>query len=100
MGSLKYLVVLLVMLLVELHGNARFISFRSADPEHPIILSGKVTEAKTGKPIPFVNVGIFEKNIGTLSDPDGSFELTIPSQYAHDSIIFSSIGFRQRKIPV
>jgi hypothetical protein len=65
-----------------------------------IKISGKVIETKSRKPIPFVNIGIIEKNVGTLSDPDGSFEINFPLQYAHDSLIFSSIGFAKKKIPI
>jgi hypothetical protein len=42
--------------------NASFILLL-ATGQGTITLSGKVTEARTGKPIPFVNIGIFEKNI-------------------------------------
>jgi len=65
-----------------------------------IKISGKVIDRKTGLPIPYVNIGLFEKNIGTLSDPDGSFEITVPHQFKNDSIIFSSIGFDRSNVPV
>lgn len=65
-----------------------------------ITLSGKVVESGTGKPIPYCNIGLFEKNIGTLSDPDGSFELTIPNSNENDSVIFSSIGYEYKKLSV
>src|SRR5690606_35119523 len=35
-------------------------------------VTGKIVD-ENEKPIPYVNIGISEKNIGTLSDPDGSF---------------------------
>lgn len=88
------------LLLSATKGNAFRLLRPAADRQGAITLRGKVVEGKTGKPIPFVNIGVFEKNIGTLSDPDGSFELIIPSQYARDSVIFSSIGFNKKKLPV
>jgi len=63
-----------------------------------LYFSGKVVDAKTKQPIPFANIGILEKNIGTLSDPDGSFQLIVPRTLENDSIIFSSIGYVRRKI--
>ena len=71
------------------HANARNIT-----------ISGKVVDARTKNPIPFANIGILEKNIGTLSDPDGSFDLNVPAQFAYDSVLFSSIGFGSKKIPL
>jgi predicted choloylglycine hydrolase len=68
--------------------------------QNAITLSGKVVDVKSGKPIPFTNIGILSKNIGTLSDPDGSFELSVPFQHGNDSVVFSSIGFANKKIPI
>jgi hypothetical protein len=59
---------------------------------------GIVIDKQTRQPIPFVNIGFFEKNIGTLSDPDGSFELEVPHDLNYDSVIFSSIGYARQKI--
>src|SRR6267142_1827990 len=98
MRSLKYLA-LFFLFQLAIKGRACFAQIVTNSQETPIILSGSVIEGRTGKPIPFVNIGIVEKNIGTLSDPDGSFELTIPAQYVHDSVIFSSLGFNKRIIP-
>jgi hypothetical protein len=58
-----------------------------------IIWAGRVIDAETGAPIPYVNIGILNRNIGTLSDPDGSFELTIPAELSNERVIFSAIGF-------
>ena len=44
-------------------------------------------------------VGLFEKNIGTLSDEDGSFELIVPAGNK-DSVLFSSIGYKANGMSV
>ncbi len=64
------------------------------------VVSGKVIDSETGQGVPFVNIGFFAKNRGTLSDPDGSFELSVPTTLIRDSIIFSAIGYKREKIPV
>jgi CarboxypepD_reg-like domain len=63
-------------------------------------IRGKVIDEASKEPVPFANIGLFEKNIGTLSDPDGSFELTIPSDLKDEQIIFSSIGYDRRSVPI
>jgi hypothetical protein len=63
-----------------------------------ITIEGRVVDAMTKEPITFVNIGIVEYNIGTVSDYNGKFKLEYKS--AHDVIIFSSIGFESVKFTV
>ncbi|WP_439583947.1 carboxypeptidase-like regulatory domain-containing protein [Dyadobacter bucti] len=41
-----------------------------------VTLTGKVTDAKTGKPLPFANVFINNSSIGTNADENGNYRLT------------------------
>lgn len=61
-------------------------------------ITGKVTDAATGQPIPFVNIYLKNTTIGVTSDLNGSFSLmtTQPS----DSIFASSIGYQTWKMAV
>ncbi len=54
-------------------------------------LRGKVTDAITGEPIPFVNVYFKGTTIGTSSDLEGIFSLE--SRGASDSVAASSMGY-------
>lgn len=56
-----------------------------------ITISGKVTDAKTGEPIPFANISIVGKFIGTTSDTAGFYSLQAPKKT--DSLQVSSIGY-------
>ena len=62
-------------------------------------VKGKVTDDK-GIPLPYANIGLYEKNVGTLSDPDGTFEITLPASSTNDSLIFSTVGYETKKIAV
>ncbi len=66
--------------------------------EQDLRLTGKVIDSNTREPVPYVNIGLFEKNLGTLSDLDGSYELTIPSSLSQDTVYFSSIGYKRQKL--
>ena len=59
---------------------------------------GRLVDAETKQAIPYVNIGVFQKNIGTVSDENGNFVLGF-SEYstASDSIIFSHIGYQTVK---
>jgi hypothetical protein len=70
------------------------------DEARSFVLTGKVVDSRTREPLPYVNIGLFDKNIGTLSDPDGSFELEVPPSLSRDSVVFSSIGFDRRRVGI
>lgn len=63
---------------------------------------GVIKDAKTGEPIPFVNIGVFEKNIGTVTNENGEFQFVIDrSKYSKlDTVQFSSIGYTAVKIAI
>jgi hypothetical protein len=50
---------------------------------------------KTGKTgLGFVGIGIMGTSIGTLSDKNGKFELTVPLAMSSDSLLFFAIGYK------
>ena len=57
-------------------------------------ISGRVTDAVTGEGIPFANIAIKGKTVGTTSDENGKFSLT--STQTGDSLLFSSLGYQNR----
>lgn len=63
-------------------------------------LQGTVYDASTHKPAKYVNIGIFENGIGTVSNNSGTFWLTIPSDKLNDSLTFSRIGYQTKKFPI
>src|SRR5690606_1453776 len=59
---------------------------------------GKVTDATTGDPLPFVNIAFTDSKSGTTSDMDGNYVLE--TFYATDSIRASSVGYSPRSFPI
>lgn len=59
-------------------------------------LNGTVVDAKTNEPVPFANVALVGRTVGTVSDVNGTF--TLKSKQTFDSLIVSSLGFATRKI--
>ncbi|MCC6938470.1 MAG: carboxypeptidase-like regulatory domain-containing protein [Flavobacteriales bacterium] len=62
------------------------------------VVSGRITDAKTGEPLPFVNIIFQDSRIGTTSDMDGKYRLE--TYYATDSLILSFVGYMPRSIAV
>ncbi len=65
-----------------------------------IIIQGRVLNKETHEPISYVNIGIINSNVGTLSNLDGSFSIPIPNKFSKDTLIFSALGFAKRAIPI
>lgn len=63
-------------------------------------ISGLVFDQDTDLPIPFVNVGIKSKFIGTVTDSNGFFMIENKMITNTDSVEISSLGYRKVKIPL
>lgn len=62
-------------------------------------VTGKVTDATTGNPLPGVTVRVQESpNTGTITGSDGSFSLEVPP--AGKQLTFSFVGYDERTVPV
>jgi TonB-linked SusC/RagA family outer membrane protein len=55
------------------------------------IISGTVTDATTGEPLPGVNIVVKETTIGTITDSNGKYTIQLPSPNA--VLIFSFVGY-------
>lgn len=65
-----------------------------------ILIKGKVSDGKTNAPISYANIGIINTRVGTITDSDGTFSITIPAGLAQDSLTFSALGYLLKSIPV
>ena len=53
-----------------------------------------------GTKLPFVNIGILHKNIGTVSSETGLFSIHIPEKNCNDTLSFFYVGYESLHIPV
>lgn len=61
-------------------------------------IAGRVTDAATREALPYVNIGVRNKNIGTVTNDSGKFSLDLPQQYANDTLTFSMVGYKERNL--
>ncbi|MEJ6775428.1 MAG: carboxypeptidase-like regulatory domain-containing protein [Flavobacteriia bacterium] len=60
-------------------------------------LIGQVLDSATKEPISYVNIGVLNKNIGTVSDDEGYFQFEVNAQQnGKDTLRFSMIGFESK----
>ncbi len=58
------------------------------------IISGRVTDAETKEPLPFVNLGFKNSKVGATTDINGYYR--IETYYATDSLIASFVGYKNQ----
>ena len=61
-------------------------------------VTGRVTDSKTGEPLPGVNVVATGTSIGTVTDTDGRFALEIPANVV--ALTFTFIGFQSQTVDI
>lgn len=62
------------------------------------IISGKVLNFENSEPLAYVNIGIKNKTVGTVSNDNGLFKLSLNDKVtSKDTIVFSFIGFKTEK---
>ncbi|MES3630212.1 MAG: SusC/RagA family TonB-linked outer membrane protein [Longimonas sp.] len=59
-------------------------------------VEGTVTDAEDGSPLPGVNVTVQNTQIGTLTDPDGTFTINVPAD--RNTLVFSFVGFQRTTV--
>ncbi len=61
-------------------------------------VTGTVTAAAGGQPLPGVQVSVKGTAVGTLTSGDGRYALTAPSP--QDTLVFTSIGYAQQEVGI
>lgn len=64
-----------------------------------IIVTGKVVD-KDNLPLPGVNVVLKGTSVGTTTDADGNYSLTLPDSEVNSTLVFSFIGYAPREIAI
>ena len=56
--------------------------------------TGQAFDEKTKQPLSYVSIGIMGKSIGTISDANGVFHISIDGKYTNDSISIFLLGYK------
>src|SRR6056297_1917699 len=60
-------------------------------------ISGTVTSAEDGRPIPGVTVLVKGTTLGTVTNVDGKYTLYVPDD--NPTLIFSFVGLQRKEVP-
>jgi TonB-linked SusC/RagA family outer membrane protein len=61
-------------------------------------ITGRVTDAQDGSPIPGVNVVVQGTTTGTATDANGEYELEAPDDA--EVLVFSAVGYVRQEVPI
>jgi hypothetical protein len=62
----------------------------------PVKVSGRITQMDGKSPIPFAAVAMEGSYLGTMTNREGNFDLTIPYPMRDHNVVVSSLGYKQR----
>ena len=62
------------------------------------IITGKVTSSEDNQPIPGVSVSVKGTTVGTITKPDGNFQLSVPNDA--QTLVFSFVGMKTVEMPL
>ncbi|MEF8984584.1 MAG: carboxypeptidase-like regulatory domain-containing protein, partial [Bacteroidales bacterium] len=76
-----------------------FLLFAGLTASAQMQITGTVTNAETGEPIPGVSIVVqSQTTIGTTTDMDGSYSLEVPSDA--ETLVFSFVGMQTQEVPI
>ena len=62
-------------------------------------VEGIVIDSATQDPLPYVHIGVVNKNVGVISRDDGTFRIDLRKAAPEDSLTFSILGYRRQQVP-
>ena len=63
-------------------------------------ITGTVTDAQNGESLPGASVSVPGTTVGTATDVDGNYALTIPSDTEADSLRYSFVGYQSQTVAI
>ena len=63
-------------------------------------LSGVVKDHKSKDALPYTSVGIRGKHVGTITNQDGEFSLSISPDNINDTLVFSYVGYQNTEVKI
>lgn len=70
------------------------------EPEGILTFRGKVMDRDEKDALPYSSISVQKLNLGTISNIDGDFELSIPHSMINDTMVVSCLGYRQFYLPI
>jgi hypothetical protein len=88
----------IVFLLFYVNSISATLKFSNYSPGNGnrVVIEGKIIDQTTGKPLTFASVTAVGTNIGTVSNTEGEFYLSIDDELEVKEIIFQHLGYKNK----
>ncbi len=90
-----YVCIILILLLIV---NAPDLQAGVSGATQQLVVSGTVTDSETREAMPGVNIVVKSTTIGTITDINGKYSISVPD--ASSTLVFSFVGYRNMEAPV
>lgn len=70
------------------------------NPFKKLIIMGSIVDAGNNQPLANASIILKGRSIGTISDANGNFSLTITDYDNHSALVISFIGYETKEIPI
>jgi TonB-linked SusC/RagA family outer membrane protein len=91
-------IALMILMFSFLKVSATLPSSPDTDGLQQLKISGRVTDSQTGSAMPGVNILVKDVTIGSITDVNGNYSITVPNR--NDVLVFSFIGYSSQNVPV
>ncbi len=88
--------IVLLNIIIVLTGSV----FTTSAQTGKLVLKGEILDASNNKPVEFANIGVVGTFLGTASDIDGVFNLSIDKEYSDFDVVISAVGYQSKKVKV
>jgi hypothetical protein len=93
-------IVLVLFYAFGFSGNIVLDEFYSSGTSNRIVIEGKIIDATTKAPLAFTTVTAVGTNVGTISNTEGEFSLTIDDELNVKEIIFQHLGYKNKTVAI
>lgn len=63
-------------------------------------ISGVVLDSTSEKTLSLVNISIKHKDVGTVTNEKGRFNIVVPADFLNDTLVFSRVGYEKIEYPI
>jgi TonB-linked SusC/RagA family outer membrane protein len=93
---MKIVTITLICSFIDVSANSNYLIINNELQQ--IKISGKVIDQQTGSAMPGVNISVQNTTIGTNTDSNGNYSISVPGN--ESVLVFSFIGYSSQIIPV
>jgi hypothetical protein len=68
--------------------------------QNSVEINGTVMDSATGKPLEFAQISVQHSRLGTTTNEDGNFRLSVPSSCLEDTLFIFYLGYASQMVPI